>query len=81
MEKSPDPPFKETYKHLINRLNDTVPSNPCLELFIVQDCELPLIDLSKLKEGDLKRENCMKEIAKASREWGFFPGCESWDFM
>ncbi|KAM0945238.1 putative gibberellin 2-beta-dioxygenase [Dioscorea sansibarensis] len=39
----------------------------------VEECELPLIDLSKLQNGNKKDfSNCTAAIAKASSEWGFF---------
>uniref|UniRef100_M1ASI1 Gibberellin 2-oxidase 1 n=2 Tax=Solanum tuberosum TaxID=4113 RepID=M1ASI1_SOLTU len=70
MEESPDPPFVETYKNLFdtNILNEK--HN---DLFMVEECELPLINLHQLKYGDkFERQECKKKIAKASREWGFF---------
>ncbi|KAH0723726.1 hypothetical protein KY289_006770 [Solanum tuberosum] len=70
MEESPDPPFVETYKNLFdtNILNEE--HN---DLFMVEECELPLINLHQLKYGDkFERQECKKKIAKASREWGFF---------
>lgn len=39
---------------------------------IAEECELPLIDLSMLKLGRSESEKCKAQIAKASREWGFF---------
>ncbi|XP_030487812.2 gibberellin 2-beta-dioxygenase 8 [Cannabis sativa] len=39
----------------------------------VDECELPLIDLSRLSLGEAaEREECKSQIARASREWGFF---------
>ncbi|XP_055808103.1 gibberellin 2-beta-dioxygenase 8-like isoform X2 [Solanum dulcamara] len=70
MEESPDPPFVETYKSLFDIILD---SNKHNDLFMVEECELPLINLHQLKYGDkFEREQCKKKIAKASREWGFF---------
>lgn len=39
---------------------------------IVEELELPLIDLGLLELGEKEREECKMEIAKASMEWGFF---------
>ena len=73
MEESPDPPFNETYKSLFNNiLTGTAGPKSAYDLFEVEECELPLIDLNQLNMGGLEREQCKKEIAKASREWGFF---------
>nr|UXL73229.1 2-oxoglutarate-dependent dioxygenase GA 2-oxidase [Jasminum sambac] len=74
-EYSPDPPFQETYKNLFNA--STVNKIQLLEnseelLVDVEERELPLIDLNMLNLGDSERETCKREIAKASREWGFF---------
>jgi len=35
----------------------------------VERCDIPLIDLGRLS---LEREECMREIAEAAKEWGFF---------
>ncbi|KAL5721555.1 gibberellin 2beta-dioxygenase [Ranunculus cassubicifolius] len=40
---------------------------------VIQECELPLIDLSYLMSSDPKeRQACAAEIVSASSEWGFF---------
>ncbi|KAF3779974.1 Gibberellin 20 oxidase 1 [Nymphaea thermarum] len=39
---------------------------------IIEEHELPLIDLHKLKAGRQEREKCVRNMAKASSEWGFF---------
>lgn len=39
------------------------------QLVVDGECELPVIDLSRLSEA---REECKCEIARASQEWGFF---------
>ncbi|KAI8000275.1 Gibberellin 2-beta-dioxygenase 8 [Camellia lanceoleosa] len=68
---SSEPPFQEVYKTLF--LNYTeAESNHANELIIVKECELPVIDLSRLELGESEREECKREIAKASQEWGFF---------
>ncbi|GAU24862.1 hypothetical protein TSUD_115860 [Trifolium subterraneum] len=66
-----DPPFEETYKNLFNKTKNTIND----ELIMVDDeCELPLIDLSRLinEIDDVAREECKSMIAKASQDWGFF---------
>ncbi|CDP20388.1 unnamed protein product [Coffea canephora] len=73
MEGSHDPPFQEQYNSLFNKSPDTGPKYANdYDLFIVQECELPLIDLAQLNSGELARERCKKDIARASQEWGFF---------
>ncbi|KAK6133360.1 hypothetical protein DH2020_032899 [Rehmannia glutinosa] len=69
MEESPDPPFEQTYKNLFNNIT---PQKNFPELSAVEECELPLIDLSRLNLGEIERRACKKQIAVASREWGFF---------
>lgn len=71
MEESPDPPFEITYKNLFTNLKGTTQKN-LPELSSVEECELPLIDLSRLKLGDSERRACKKQIARAAEEWGFF---------
>ncbi|KAL1567723.1 gibberellin 2beta-dioxygenase [Salvia divinorum] len=66
MEDSADPPFETTYKSLF----DDVTAAP--EVSDVAECELPMIDLNELNLGELSRRACMKKIAEASQEWGFF---------
>ncbi|CAH2056719.1 unnamed protein product [Thlaspi arvense] len=64
---SSEPPFQETYKTFLESCtsyeNDDV---------IVEECELPVVDLRRLSGGEEEREECEREIAMASREWGFF---------
>ncbi|GAA0184674.1 oxygenase [Lithospermum erythrorhizon] len=67
-----DPPLEETYKNLLkNELGGSSPMS-VQEQIIVEARELPLIDLNKLRSGEKEREECKREIAKASEEWGFF---------
>ncbi|KAK7401905.1 hypothetical protein VNO78_13758 [Psophocarpus tetragonolobus] len=59
-----EPPFLETYKTLVQKhVGDSNWSS------IEERCDIPLIDLGRLS---VDREECMKEIAEAAREWGFF---------
>ncbi|XVF25979.1 hypothetical protein REPUB_Repub13aG0260800 [Reevesia pubescens] len=62
-----DPPFHETYKTL---LANSITNDD--RLVIVEERELPLIDLSRLGLDELESEGCKKEIARAANEWGFF---------
>ncbi|GLT83225.1 hypothetical protein SLE2022_015260 [Rubroshorea leprosula] len=64
-----DPPLHQTYKDLVN---NTIESNDN-ELVIVEEQELPLIDLGRLSMDDEEeREGCEREIVRASEDWGFF---------
>lgn len=67
-----DPPFEETYKTLLNKAQNIDNIND--ELTVDDECELPVIDLSRLKKSDdeVAIEECKFEISKASKEWGFF---------
>ncbi|KAG6641615.1 hypothetical protein CIPAW_09G086800 [Carya illinoinensis] len=74
-----DPPFHEAYKTLFDKtIERNTPRNQLIDnkdneqLVIVEECELPLIDLSRLNLGEPEREECKAEIARASKEWGFF---------
>ncbi|XP_057457440.1 gibberellin 2-beta-dioxygenase 8-like [Lotus japonicus] len=66
-----EPPFMETYKTLVQKhigdsKNDSVS--------VVETCELPLIDLSRLALEHPERDECMREISEAASHWGFFQG-------
>ncbi|KAK4754399.1 hypothetical protein SAY87_002503 [Trapa incisa] len=67
---SADPPFHEIYKALFN--NAAKESTPPMAISTFEECELPLIDLSRLDKSPDESMECKAEIAKASREWGFF---------
>ncbi|KAJ1388337.1 Oxoglutarate/iron-dependent dioxygenase [Sesbania bispinosa] len=66
-----DPPFQEAYKILLgksqNNINIEELEND--EVAVVEECELPVIDLRRLEESDWA---VREEIARASEEWGFF---------
>ncbi|KAL1355453.1 hypothetical protein HN51_007485 [Arachis hypogaea] len=65
-----DPPFMEAYKNLLEKKEDMRNNN---EVVVVEECELPVIDLSLLEASEeLAREECKSQIARASEEWGFF---------
>ncbi|CAL5191856.1 unnamed protein product [Lathyrus oleraceus] len=75
MDPISDPPFEEAYKILLNKTQNN--SNDFhhgeKKLAAVEECELPMIDLSHLEEkNEAIREKCKFEIARASQEWGFF---------
>ncbi|XP_071707241.1 gibberellin 2-beta-dioxygenase 8 [Rutidosis leptorrhynchoides] len=70
MEES-DPPFEEVYKNLFDNqeklnINTTEISND------VEEWDLPMIDLSRLNQGERESDDCKREIAEASQKWGFF---------
>lgn len=75
---SADPPLDKAYKSLIDKTitnKVVVRSNSSKNYPLgVEECDLPLIDLSLLDgacdEGE--REKCKSQIARASEEWGFF---------
>ncbi|CAN8325460.1 unnamed protein product [Cochlearia groenlandica] len=69
-----DPPFNEIYKTL-TKTNNNVPEIPFsfTVTSVVEEVELPVIDVSRLGHVAVKeREKCKEDIARASREWGFF---------
>ncbi|XP_056159758.1 gibberellin 2-beta-dioxygenase 8 isoform X2 [Syzygium oleosum] len=66
---SSDPPFQETYKTLFKKLPNKAPTAP---VAAVEERDLPVIDLGRLSLGEEERRGCKLEIARASREWGFF---------
>ncbi|KAK4439303.1 Gibberellin 2-beta-dioxygenase 8 [Sesamum alatum] len=72
MGESADPPFETTYKNLFSNSPDSTLQKDSGPELIVEESELPLIDLNQLNLGDLEKQACQKLIAQASREWGFF---------
>lgn len=74
MDPVSDPPFEEAYKILLNKTKTNHNNFPNDKKFaVVDECELPVINLSRLEDNDeMVREACKYEIAKASQEWGFF---------
>ncbi|KAJ0081910.1 hypothetical protein Patl1_11053 [Pistacia atlantica] len=63
-----DPPFRQTYKTLFDKTSEET----CNEVVTVEECELPLVDLGRLNLDESEMEECKREIAIASQEWGFF---------
>lgn len=75
IEQSADPPFEETYKNLFLNCpitTITAPTSAALGA-AVEERDLPMVDLGWLVgASEDERERCKREIAKASKEWGFF---------
>ncbi|CAL5408424.1 unnamed protein product [Camellia sinensis] len=69
---SSEPPFQDTYKGLFDDYVDAESKYEKNDVVIVAECELPMVDLSRLNLGEEEREDCKREIAKASQDWGFF---------
>lgn len=69
-----DPPFEEIYKDLFLKHSCTPISTCTLTTGAVEEQELPLVDLGRLlgAHKQREREKCKREIAEASKEWGFF---------
>jgi gibberellin 2-oxidase len=67
-----DPPFEEKYKSLL--ANATLLSKDKDDVIMsdYEEYELPIIDLHRLTLSFSEREQCVKEIRQAAREWGFF---------
>lgn len=73
---SSDPPFYDAYKVLLDKSNPSLNNSDSFVScggFVVEERELPVIDLRRLEAEDEEVvEDCKKEIARASKEWGFF---------
>lgn len=67
VKSSSEPPFFQTYKNLL-----ITSTNKCPHTDIVEEREVPLIDLSRLSKNEEERKSCEMDIARASKEWGFF---------
>ncbi|KAJ4726140.1 gibberellin 2-beta-dioxygenase 8-like [Melia azedarach] len=70
-----EPPFVETYPTLFH--NSSTERAEEEKIFAVEECELPLIDLSRLKSRNFDEYEplnlqCLREMAEAATEWGFF---------
>ncbi|KAE8733196.1 dnaJ-like protein subfamily C member 25 [Hibiscus syriacus] len=64
-----DPPFHETYKALYASTTETSPKDLDRPT-AVEECELPLINLSRLcLEDEVEKESCKEEIARAAIKW------------
>ncbi|XP_042500263.1 gibberellin 2-beta-dioxygenase 6-like [Macadamia integrifolia] len=74
MKTASDPPLLDQYGTLISQLRE-IPVTQCNDhnCEVIEDCELPLIDLGGLwSHNDDERKACVEAIARASSEWGFF---------
>ncbi|XP_050370446.1 gibberellin 2-beta-dioxygenase 8-like [Argentina anserina] len=61
-----EPPFQGACKNFLQ-------NSPIINKFPeVEECELPVIDLSHLGYDDINRDKCTNKIAEAARQWGFF---------
>ncbi|KAM5585738.1 gibberellin 2-beta-dioxygenase 8-like [Rosa sericea] len=61
-----EPPFQGACKSLLQ-------NSPIIDKFPeVEECELPVIDLTDLDSDHRNRDKCMNEIAEAASQWGFF---------
>lgn len=70
-----NPPLLRQYATLLHHpsSNPALNSNECCTRVVMEECQLPLIDLNGLKSHDEKeRVRCAMAIFKASSEWGFF---------
>ncbi|XP_020208951.1 gibberellin 2-beta-dioxygenase 8 [Cajanus cajan] len=68
-----NPPLHEAYKILLSKTQNSNEENGFDELLAVEECEVPVIDVSRLEESDeVRREECKCEIFKACQEWGLF---------
>lgn len=74
-----EPPFHKAYKTFFDKASSSTTTNnnkdteeAMKDVVIIEECELPLIDLRRLELGDSEGEECKSEIARASQEWGFF---------
>lgn len=67
-----EPPFQEAYKILLQNSINIINNDHDEHLSTIEDCDLPLINLSHLSSDDhLEREKCMQEITYAAGTWGF----------
>ncbi|KAK1327283.1 Gibberellin 2-beta-dioxygenase 8 [Acorus calamus] len=66
-----NPPFLNHYESFFDKTSKSF-SNRC-SLRATGECDLPIIDLGALRSSiEGERKACVKAIAKASSEWGFF---------
>lgn len=70
-----EPPLATSYQALLLQNNDDFHYSSIKNenIVVVQELDLPLIDLCNLQSEDReKRRLCAKEIVKAATDWGFF---------
>ncbi|KAF9588081.1 hypothetical protein IFM89_007322 [Coptis chinensis] len=69
----PEPPFQKLYNTIFIKETSKEEEESSKTLAVVEECELPLIDLSRLlSRSAIDREECKRDIAEASKQWGFF---------
>ncbi|XP_043706915.1 gibberellin 2-beta-dioxygenase 8-like [Telopea speciosissima] len=68
-----EPPFQEAYKSLLKEQENSIAVKLIDDEEVVEECEVPVIDISRLNgRNETEKEECKKEITRASVEWGFF---------
>ncbi|KAG0474714.1 hypothetical protein HPP92_014400 [Vanilla planifolia] len=73
LQASYDPPFEQRYSSLFSAMTEARRCFKSCENKVVEQCELPLIDLCCLQRGtEQEISACVAEISKASSDWGFF---------
>ncbi|KAL1823425.1 hypothetical protein DCAR_0311314 [Daucus carota subsp. sativus] len=66
-----EPPLSQVFRNLSQRKTQ-IEEEPT-DVFGLQCCQLPLVDLGRLSSGHpVWRKECEKEIIEAAKEWGFF---------
>ncbi|XP_077221386.1 gibberellin 2-beta-dioxygenase 8-like isoform X2 [Tasmannia lanceolata] len=65
-----NPPFQKAYESLLENAGKEEFEDK--KIMVVDGCEIPLIDLSRLNFGEKERDECKREIVDASSKWGFF---------
>ncbi|KAK8602920.1 hypothetical protein V6N13_085122 [Hibiscus sabdariffa] len=65
-----EPPFLEKYKEIFQSSANEKEKSTIVDVF--EELELPLIDLGHLNLGPFERKTCIKKMARAATEWGFF---------
>ncbi|PON60939.1 Oxoglutarate/iron-dependent dioxygenase [Parasponia andersonii] len=71
-----NPPLLDHFGALLRHSSSTLQTTECNGHYngvVMEECQLPLIDLSGLKSHDRwEQAECAKAISKASSDWGFF---------
>lgn len=75
MKMDADPPLENTYKSLIFGKEKSKQKAPVVTEGEYSADSLPLIDLGRLQHGEAEMQRCKRDIAEASKEWGFFQVC------
>ncbi|KAL1803538.1 hypothetical protein ACET3Z_032185 [Daucus carota] len=73
IDSSPNPPLLASYAQLARRSGEALGDFCQKNEIVMEECELPLIDLGGLRNGnEAEKVACVSAICKASSEWGFF---------